>query len=107
MPVSRRLAGPQGHFDGLVVSWVDASYLQPILAAVDTGSNGFVTLFLAEGWLVATAPANPALYMRNWFDTPLFQEHLPHSPTGTVQQVVVRDGTEPRRPLTQSESLTS
>ena len=94
MPVSRRLASPQGHFDGLVVAWVDAAYLQPILAAVDTGSNGFVTMFLTEGWLVANAPANPALYARNWFDTPLFKEHLPHSPAGTVQQVMVRDGTE-------------
>ena len=94
MPVSLRLGAPNQSFDGVAVAWVDPATFQSTFGAVDTGSNGFVTLFLRQGWLVATVPQNPALYARNWSDTPLFREHLPHAPAGTVQQVVVRDGTE-------------
>ena len=94
MPVSLRLGAPNQRFDGVAVAWVDPATFQSTFGAVDTGSNGFVTLFLRQGWLVATVPQNPALYARNWSDTPLFREHLPHAPAGTVQQVVVRDGTE-------------
>jgi PAS domain S-box-containing protein len=82
-------AGP-----GLWVARVNLGSLQPVLDAVDTGRNGFVTLFLLDGWMLATAPNNDALFAKNWFETPMFQEHLPQSRANTVQQVVVRDGTE-------------
>ena len=94
MPVSLRLGAPNQRFDGVAVAWVDPATFQSTFGAVDTGSNGFVTLFLRQGWLVATVPQNPALYARNWSDTPLFREHLVHAAAGTLQQVVVRDGTE-------------
>lgn len=94
MPVVQPVAGFDGHVDGVLTAIVDAAYVQPTFDAIDTGSNGFVTLFHAKGWMLATAPANPALFARNWSDTPIFREHLPRSPTGTVQQVMARDGTE-------------
>jgi len=73
---------------------VDLRPLQRLFDTADTRNNGFVSLFSSDGWLLATAPRNDALFARNWFNTPMFQEHLPRGPTGTVQQVVVRDGTE-------------
>lgn len=73
---------------------LDLQPLQRLLDSADTRNNGFATLFTLEGWLLATAPKNEALYERNWGDTPMFKQHLPNSPQGTVQQVVVRDGTE-------------
>ena len=94
LPVARRLQAADGSFAGALVALVDPATLQPVLDAIDTGRNGFVTLFLADGWMVATAPRNEALYARNWLDTPMFKQHLPSSPVGTVQQVVVRDKTE-------------
>ena len=94
VPVARRIDSPSGGFDGAVVAWVDLSTLQAVLDQINTGTNGFVTLFLRQGWLIATAPANAALFERNWLDTPMFKEHLPRNANGTVQQVVVRDGTE-------------
>lgn len=77
-----------------VVALVGLSALQPLLDSVDTGRNGFVTLFLRDGWMLATSPRNDALLSRSWVQTPMFQEHLASAPTGTVRQVVVRDRTE-------------
>jgi PAS domain S-box-containing protein len=94
LPVSQRIGGPGAAFEGVLVAAVDMGATQRVFDAVDTGRNGFVTLFLAQGWLVATAPANAALFARPWRDTPMFTDHLPHAPVGTVQQVVVRDSTE-------------
>ena len=94
LPVARRLVAADGSFAGALVALVDPATLQPFLDAIDTGRNGFVTLFLRDGWMVATAPRNDTLLARNWLDTPMFQQHLPASPVGTVQQVVVRDKTE-------------
>lgn len=73
---------------------IDLQPLQRLLDAADTGRNGFATLFSTSGWLLATAPLNPALFARNWADAPMFREHLPRAEVGTVQQVVARDGTE-------------
>lgn len=93
-PISRRLTTPDGQFAGVVVAWVVPSRLQRFLDTVKTGSNGFVSFFTSSGWMLATAPNNPAFFERNWADTPMFKVHLPRSPQDTVQQVVVRDGTE-------------
>lgn len=94
-PVSRvtRDAGtlPVRHH---LVGLVNLAALQPLLDSVDTGRNGFVTLFLRDGWMLATSPRNDALLSRSWVQTPMFQEHLASAPAGTVRQVVVRDSTE-------------
>ncbi|MFM8900455.1 MAG: histidine kinase dimerization/phosphoacceptor domain -containing protein [Burkholderiales bacterium] len=93
-PVSRPLTTTDGQFAGVVVAWVAPGRIQLFFDTVNTGSNGFVTLFTTDGWMLATAPNNPGLFERNWADTPMFKVHLPRSPQNTVQQVVVRDGTE-------------
>jgi PAS domain S-box-containing protein len=94
VPIGRPVAGPQGRAAGLLVAWVDLKTLQPVLDAVDTGGSGFVSLFRRDGWILATAPRNESLFDRFWGEAPMFTELLPRGPTGTVQQVVVRDGTE-------------
>jgi PAS domain S-box-containing protein len=73
---------------------LDLQPLQRLLDTADTRNNGFATLFTSDGWLLATAPRNEALMERNWGDTPMFTQHLPRAPHDTVQQIVVRDGTE-------------
>lgn len=86
---------PASGADG--VAWqaqLDLQPLQRLLDTADTRNNGFATLFTRDGWLLATAPRNDALPQRNWGDAPMFTQHLPRAPNDTVQQVVVRDGTE-------------
>ncbi len=95
----RLVVGKRVRLDGGVAgtTWqarVDLRPLQRLLDTADTRNNGFATLFSFDGWLLATAPRNDTLFTRNWGDTPMFKEHLPRAPSGTVQQVVVRDRTE-------------
>ena len=94
LPVARRLVAADGSFAGALVAVVDPAALQAVLDAVDTDRNGVVTLFLRDGWMVATAPRNDAFFARNWLDVLLFKVHLPAAPAGTVQQVQARDQTE-------------
>ena len=94
LPVVQQVTAPDGRIDGVLTAIVDPAYFQSLFDAIDTGRNGFVTLFHAQGWMLATSPANDALFARNWRDVPMFDEHLPRSPTGTVQQVMAHDGTE-------------
>ncbi len=94
LPVGRRTASAGRQEPIALVALVNIGTWQPVFDTVDTGRNGFVTLFLDDAWIVATSPANEALLSRNWSTTPLFAEHLKRSGNGTVGQVVVRDNTE-------------
>lgn len=92
--VAKRIRPRAGAADVAWQAQLNLQALQRLLDAADTRNNGFATLFSTDGWLLATAPRNESLFSRNWGDTPMFKEHLPRASSGTVQQVVVRDGTE-------------
>jgi PAS domain S-box-containing protein len=94
LPVGHAVLARDGRPAGALVAVLEMKTLQPVFDAVDTGKNGFVTLFSQDAWMLATAPRNDALFARNWGDSPMFREHLPRARINTVQQVVVRDGTE-------------
>jgi PAS domain S-box-containing protein len=94
LPLARPVPRDAGAPRTIVVALVKHAEWQSVFDAVDVGLNGFVTLFQADGWIVATAPRNDALLERRWNESPLFQQHLPRAPFDTVRQVVVRDGTE-------------
>ncbi len=49
IPVGHRIKDRSGRATGALVAVVDAKALQPVFDAVDTGKNGFVTLFRADG----------------------------------------------------------
>ena len=94
LPVARRLIDADGRYVGALVALLELDSTYAAFAAVNAGESGFVTLFLSQGWMVATLPRADAYFARNWIDTPLFKEHLPQASAGSVQQVVVRDNTE-------------
>jgi PAS domain S-box-containing protein len=93
LPVGRSLV-LSGGGEATLMALVELANLQRVFDSTDTGTNGFVTLFESSGWLLVTSPANEALLSRNWGDAPMFREHLPRATADTLQQVVVRDGTE-------------
>jgi diguanylate cyclase (GGDEF)-like protein/PAS domain S-box-containing protein len=94
MPVSRRLGRLGTPLNGVLVAMVRCAYFQSFYDSIERGPDGFLTLFLSSGAAVITSPPADAVIGRNWADSPLFQEHLPAWPTGTVRQVVVKDGIE-------------
>ena len=94
LPVSRRVGSAGGALEGVLVAMVRAAYFQSFYDSIERGPDGLVTLFLSSGSAVVTSPAADAVIGKNWSDSPMFRQHLPAWPTGTVSQVVVRDGIE-------------
>ncbi len=94
LPVSLAVRGPAGELRGVLVAMVQASHFQSFYDSIDHQGEGFTTLFSSSGVAVVTSPYADAVVGRNWSQSPLFQQHLPQWPTGTVQQRVVRDNVE-------------
>ena len=94
LPVSRRLDTAGGAFDGVLVAMVRAAYFQDFYDSIERGPDGLLTLFLSSGSAVVTSPLADAVIGKNWSHSPMFRQHLPAWPTGTVRQVVVKDGVE-------------
>ncbi|MBL8415759.1 MAG: EAL domain-containing protein [Propionivibrio sp.] len=94
LPVSRRISRPDGVFDGVLVAMVKSAYFQSFFDSIDRGENSFVTLYLSSGLVAVTSPHDEAAIGQNWSQSPLFREHLPLWPTGTVREVMARDGVE-------------
>lgn len=94
IPVGRRVQGPGGGFNGVIVASMDPAYFHSFYASINTEKSGFVTLFSRSGWILARAPFDVNLLPRNWVDSPMFREHLASSPVGTIRQKVVADGVE-------------
>ena len=93
-PVSIRL-GRQGEpFRGTVVATISPDFFQRVSDAMDTGSNGFATLFTRDAWIASRSPSIEKLFTQNWRDSPMFKEHLPSAKVKTVRQVVAADGIE-------------
>lgn len=92
LPIGRALPGPAA--GGSLVALMETASLQTLFDSVDTGRSGFISVFLDDGWLLANAPRDDALFARNWLDAALFKQHLPAARSGSVQQVMARDGAE-------------
>ena len=91
IPVSIRLEGAAG---GYLMAAVDPEYFQHLYQSIDTGDNGFVTLFTTEGWAIARWPFNSEISERNWLESPMFKKQIPLSPAAVVQQKVVASGVD-------------
>ena len=90
IPVSIRL---QGAFDGYLMGAVDPEYFQHLYQSIDTGEDGFVSLFTTKGWAVARWPFSSEITERNWLDSPLFKVHLADEPKSGVHEMDAADGT--------------
>jgi len=89
IPVSVRL---QGSFNGYLLAAVDPAYFQNVYQSIDTGANGFVSLYTTQGWAVARWPFSSEDAERNWLTTPLFREHLPRQPVASAGEMEAVDG---------------
>lgn len=94
IPVSVRLGAPEDPFRGVLMAVIEPAYFQSFYDSIDTGANGFVTLFTRPGWIAVRAPFDEKLMEHNWSSAPMFAEHLPVAQVKTVRQVVAADGVE-------------
>ena len=94
LPISRRISAADGKFDGVLVAMVHSTHFQPFYDSIDHRADGFVTLFLSTGWAAVSAQGDRSFAGRNWSGTPLFRQHIPQWPTGTVREALLGDGIE-------------
>ncbi len=94
IPASIRLGAPEDPFRGVLMAVIEPAYFQSFYDSIDTGANGFVTLFTRQGWIAARAPFDETMIARNWSMAPMFSEHLVDAQAKTVWQVVAADGVE-------------
>ena len=60
MAISRRLAGPDGTFAGVVVGTMRLAYFDELFARLTVGAGGSITLLRADGRIIARNPPLPA-----------------------------------------------
>lgn len=58
--ISRRMSGPDGRFEGVVVGGVHLAYFQKLFESLDLGSKGSLTLFRSDGRVIARVPFREA-----------------------------------------------
>ena len=94
LPISRRISSADGKFAGVLVATVHGAHFQPFYDSIDRRADGFVALFLSTGWAAVSSPGDHTIMGRSWSDTPLFRQHVPNWPTGTVREALLGDGVE-------------
>lgn len=60
MAISRRLAGPDGGFAGVVVGTMRLAYFDDLFARLEIGAGGSITLMRADGRIIARNPPLPS-----------------------------------------------
>jgi diguanylate cyclase (GGDEF)-like protein/PAS domain S-box-containing protein len=86
LPVSRRITRSDGTWTGVLVAMVQPGYFQSFYDSIDRSGHRFVSLYLTSGYAAVSSPLDPAIMGRNWMTAPLFLEHMPGWPTGTIEE---------------------
>ncbi|MDB5805352.1 MAG: domain S-box [Betaproteobacteria bacterium] len=92
VPLLRRVNTEDGVFDGAMVAALDIQFLQEFYSSVDTGANGSIGIFRRDGTLLTRTPYVEKVVGANYGGSPLFQQFLPKSQTGSFQLVSTADG---------------
>ncbi|MGE5515736.1 MAG: ATP-binding protein [Bacteroidota bacterium] len=78
IPVTRRLSGPDGSFQGIIVAAVDPEYFQQSTRAILPTEGGASALFRTDGVLLARTPTVEGMKLGQSFShLPIFQPNAP------------------------------
>jgi len=77
IPVSRRLSGPDGSFQGVIVAAVDPDYFQQIYSRVLPAEGGAFAMFRNDGTLLARSPVNSLAIGKKFANLPIFRPNAP------------------------------
>ena len=72
IPLSRRIANPDGSFGGIVVGGIRLGYFRDLFDALQLGPHATMTLQTETGKVVARAPFDPAVIGRDLSSSPAF-----------------------------------
>jgi diguanylate cyclase (GGDEF)-like protein len=87
-----RLTGPHGEFMGVLTRGIDSEAFEEFFRSVAVSAGGAVSLFHADGTLLARYPRVEALMGKNFTASPVHQQVLSKSDHGTIQLESPIDG---------------
>jgi diguanylate cyclase (GGDEF)-like protein len=91
--LSRRLNGPHGEFNGIVVGTLRLNYFRRLFDGITLGPHATVTLVRADGTLLMRRPYDEKLIGRSLADATAFQKRL-LAPEGSYVDIAGIDGIE-------------
>ncbi|MDF6382600.1 hypothetical protein NMT56_24675, partial [Escherichia coli] len=91
--LSRRLNGPHGEFNGIVVGTLRLNYFRRLFDGINLGPHATVTLIRTDGTLLMRRPYNEKLIGRNLADATAFQKRL-LAPEGSYVDIAGIDSIE-------------
>ncbi|MGS0623737.1 sensor domain-containing diguanylate cyclase [Ralstonia sp. VS2407] len=91
--LSRRLNGPHGEFNGIVVGTLRLNYFRRLFDGINLGPHATVTLIRTDGTLLMRRPYSEKLIGRSLADAVAFQKRL-LTPQGSYVDVASLDGIE-------------
>ncbi len=77
IPVSRRLSGADGSFQGIIVAAVDPDYFQQFYSRVLPAEGGAFAMFRSDGTLLARSPANTLAIGKKFSHLAIFKPEAP------------------------------
>ncbi|WP_238121774.1 MULTISPECIES: sensor domain-containing diguanylate cyclase [unclassified Xanthobacter] len=89
--ISRRLSGPDGRFDGLVMATIRLSYFRSLFGKVDLGPASVVTLVRTDGTIVFRSPwgDGDGYAGVNLANSPVFRKILAHTGESFISYSVI------------------
>ncbi len=103
IPISQRVALPDGSFGGVVVSTVTLDHFINFFRNFDVGSDGAFLLMRGDGIVLARGPAEPNAFGLDLSTTDLFTQYLKHQAMGAYHYRSPIDGTDRAGGYFQSE----
>ncbi len=85
VPLSRRLARPDGAFDGVVNGMIDLSYFKRLFESMQIGRTQTIALLRRDGLVEMRQPVLDTLIGHSIAQSPLFLDHLPAADHGTFE----------------------
>jgi signal transduction histidine kinase/CheY-like chemotaxis protein len=90
--MARRLSGPQGQFEGVVVACVPVEFFERGFAPSMRGARSSIWLLRMDSTVVARAPALPSLSGRRLYDPAVFTRQVSSERAGTMEMPSPVDG---------------
>lgn len=94
VPVARRIDAPDGTFAGVVQAMLDAEAFRSVYEAIDNGPGAALSLWRADGTLLARAPWAPEMIGRNYAAGPNYRLHVPARDDRPFWSPATTDGIE-------------
>lgn len=92
LTVTRRINQPDGSFGGLALATIKMAYFRKFYERFEIGQSGAIFIALDSGVMLVRRPFDEKALGRNISALPLFQDHLPRIPVGTVMLTSGQDG---------------